>query len=441
MSADLHPIRTAAEQALSSAIDATLAAAPASGPIADLRRAAAKTFTENGLPTRRVEEWHYTDLRALMREALPIAGAPDAAAVAEAGKGVVAFPEAVRIVFVNGTLVESLSDLASLPAGLTVTSLEAALASGDPLLERIGSLSPKSYDGALALNTAFLRAGLLIKVAAGATVEKPLHVAHVFTGAAAATYARNVIVVEDGAKATLIESFAGVEGVAYQANDAMEMVVGAGATLEHVRLQEEGAKALHLGTLMLDLGKEATFNSFTLTAGAATSRVSLYGKLTGEGAHLGIRGANLLKARQHGDMTLVIEHIEPGCDSRELIKSVLADEARGVFQGKIVVRPEAQKTDGRMMSQALLLGDNAEMDNKPELEIFADDVQCGHGATAGAMDENLMFYMMARGIAKAEAEALLIQAFVGEAVEFVTNEAVRETLIARMEAWLKARAA
>jgi Fe-S cluster assembly protein SufD len=152
-----------------------------------------------------------------------------------------------------------------------------------------------------------------------------------------------------------------------------------------------------------------------------------------------VSGANLLNGRQHVDSTLVIDHAARGCESREVFKSVLDGESRGVFQGKIVVRPDAQKTDGRMMTQALLLSDNAEADNKPELEIFADDVQCGHGATAGRLDEDLLFYLMARGIPAKEAEALLIQAFVGEAVDGVEHEGLREVLTGRVEAWLKGR--
>jgi Fe-S cluster assembly protein SufD len=169
------------------------------------------------------------------------------------------------------------------------------------------------------------------------------------------------------------------------------------------------------------------------------TRNQLFVRCAGEGSTIGLRGANLLRSHQHSDTTLVLDHAVPGCNSREVFKSVLDDESRGVFQGKIIVRAGAQKSDARMMTNALLLSDAAEADNKPELEIFADDVQCGHGATAGALDENLKFYLMARGIPESEAESLLIQAFVGDAVEAVSHEGVKDALMAAVVRWLAER--
>ncbi|OYW37270.1 MAG: Fe-S cluster assembly protein SufD [Azorhizobium sp. 12-66-6] len=263
-----------------------------------------------------------------------------------------------------------------------------------------------------------------------------------FTGDdAAATFTRRLVHVGTGARVTLVESFSGRNGVAYQVNDALELAVGDDSHVDYIRVQEEGDAALHLGTVMLQVGRNAKFHSFGLTTGAALSRVSVFGHLAGTHTQVGLRGVTLLKDRQHADVTLLLDHAVPHCESRELFKTVLADESHGVFQGKIVVRQAAQKTDGRMMSQSLMLGEFAQMDNKPELEIFADDVQCGHGATAGDLDEDLLFYLKARGIPAKEAEALLIEAFVGEALEFVENDDVRDSLIARAHAWLKKRAA
>ncbi|WP_043879589.1 Fe-S cluster assembly protein SufD [Azorhizobium caulinodans] len=435
------PLRTAAEQALAAAVEQRLQSQPVAGRIGELRRAAATAFSEGGLPTRRVEEWKYTDLKAILRDAVPLAGPLDASAEAEGSFKALTVPGAKRILFVNGALARPASDLLALESGIAALPLESAIASNDPLAERIGALQPQRYDAPLALNTVFLGEGLLVRVAAGAKIAAPLHIANVFTGDdPVATYGRVVVVVEDGAEVTLVESFQGRDGVAYQTNTALELFVGDGAHVDLVRVQEEGDAALHLSTVMVEIGREAQLHTFALNSGAKASRTSLYGRFGGQHSHAGLRGANLLKGKQHQDTTLLLDHAVPHCESRELFKTVLADESHGVFQGKIVVRPDAQKTDGRMMSRALLLGEAAEMDNKPELEIFADDVQCGHGATAGDLDEDLLFYLKARGIPQRQAEALLVQAFVGEAIEFVENEALRELIIARAETWLAKRA-
>ncbi len=229
-------------------------------------------------------------------------------------------------------------------------------------------------------------------------------------------------------------------GSDYQVNAALELFVGDEAHVDHVKIIGEGADALHVSTLAAAIGARARFNSFTFTAGGAVVRNQLFLNFDGEDTVAAVGGASLLKGRQHADTTLVANHIARGCQSRELFKSVLDDEAHAVFQGRIVVRPGAQQTDGKMMTRALLLSDRAEADNKPELEIFADDVQCGHGATAGALDDELKFYLLARGIPPAEAEALLIQAFVGEAIEGIEHAGLREALIDQVAGWLEARA-
>ncbi|HSI42465.1 MAG TPA: Fe-S cluster assembly protein SufD [Xanthobacteraceae bacterium] len=435
MNADIRPIRTPAEQALIAALERPVAAA--GGRLADLRAAAARAFIEHGLPHRRVEEWKYTDLRALMREAAPAVG-PATVAQAEATARAFAEVDARRIVVANGAVVPELSDLAPEP-GLTVLPLAQALTEGHPLLSRLGGLLPARYDASLALNTALATDGVVLHVAAGARIARPVHVAHAFSGGVAASYARTLVVVEEGAHLTYVESFEGPDGVAYQANTATELMVGDHASLEVVRLQAEGVAAFHLATLLFEIGRQADVRGFTFTAGAAVSRTSLYATFAGDESKAAFNGAVLLRGRQHADSTLFVDHTVPGCESRELFKHVLDDGSRGVFQGKIVVRQAAQKTDGRMMSRALALSDDAEMDNKPELEIFADDVACGHGATCGAIDEELLFYLRARGIPEREAQGLLVQAFLGEAIETVQHDGLREALLERSESWLKAR--
>ena len=441
MNAEVTAIKTAAETALAQSFALARETLPGSEAVAAQRDAAFEQFAKTGLPHRRVEEWKYTDLRALMRDAKPLAAPPDAAtrARAKTAGAVLGDVEARRLVFVDGAFVAELSDLAKLDDGLSVGSLAKALADNDPALAvHLGKLAPAS-DAAVALNTALMGDGAVIRIAAGATVERPLHLLFVASDKPAATFLRSLVVVERGARAMVIESHEGPPGADYQVNAALELFVGDAAHVDHVKIIGEGAEALHVSTLAAAIGARARFNAFTFTAGGAVVRNQLFLKFDGEGTVANIRGATLINGRQHADTTLVADHVARDCQSREVFKAVLDDEAHGVFQGRIVVRPHAQKTDAKMMTQALLLSDRAEADNKPELEIFADDVQCGHGATSGALDDDLKFYLMARGIAAAEAEALLIQAFLGEAIEGIEHAGLREALMERVAAWLKAR--
>ena len=377
-----------------------------------------------------------------MRDAKPLAGPPDAAAKARAKAAGQMLGDigARRLVFVDGAFVPELSDTAALEPGLSIVSLGDALADSDATLTaHLGKLAP-SGDVAVALNTALMGDGAVIRVAAGSTIERPLHLLFVASEKPAASFIRSLVVVEQGARVMLIESHEGSAGSDYQVNAALELFVGDEAHVDHVKIISEGADALHVSTLAAAIGAKARFNAFTFTAGGAVVRNQLFLNFDGEDTVANIRGATLINGRQHADTTLLVTHLARGCQSREVFKSVLDDEAHGVFQGRIVVRPHAQKTDAKMMTRALLLSERAEADNKPELEIFADDVQCGHGATAGAIDEELKFYLMARGIPAAAAEALLIQAFVGEAIDGVEHAGLREALMDQVAAWLKARA-
>jgi Fe-S cluster assembly protein SufD len=436
MNADLRPIKTQAETALADAFAAAKERLPGGREVAARREAAFRRFEARGLPSRRVEEWKYTDLRALMRDAKPVADPPGRArpqALADALPGIAAR----RVAIVNGIYVPAWSDAGAGDAGVTVTDLFTWLADNpDYPLDR----DSEPIDRALALNSAFMTGGVVIHVKKAARVAEPVHLAHVFSGeTAAAMYPRSHVVVEAGAQLTLIETFDGPAGLDYQVNGALVLSVADGATVERIKIARDGAAALHLATIIGSVGAQANYREFTFTTGGAVTRNELFLRSAGDNSKIRIAGANLLKGRQHADATLVVDHAARGCESREVFKSVLDGESRGVFQGKIIVEPDAQKTDGKMMTQALLLSDTAESDNKPELEIFADDVQCGHGATAGRLDENLLFYLRARGIPPKEAEALLIQAFVGEAIEGVAHEGLRDILSERVVAWLEAR--
>jgi Fe-S cluster assembly protein SufD len=443
MNVEIRPMKTAAESALAASFAAVKSALPGAPAIAALREEAFGRFERQGLPSRRVEDWKYTDLRAAMRDALPLAAAPDAAAkarVARAG-ALVAELEARRIVFVDGAFAAELSDLADLEPGLAIGSMAAALAAGEPFIAaHLGKVAP-SPDIAVALNTAFMGDGAVIRVAARATLARPIHLVFANSGLRpAAIFARSLIVVEEGARAMVVESHEGVADCVDQVNAVLELVVGDEAHVDHVKLTGGGAGALYVLATMGRVGARARFNEFLFTTGGALVRNQLFVRFDGADTVAGIRGATLLKGSQHADVTLFADHVAPACTSREMFKSVLDDRGRSIFQGKIIVRQAAQKTDARMATHALLLTDDAEADNKPELEIYADDVQCGHGATSGALDQDLLFYLKARGIPEKEAETLLIQAFVGEAVEGIEHAGLRDALMDQVVAWLQARA-
>lgn len=440
--AELKVIKTAAEQGLAEAFAGVRASLPGAGAVISLRENAFRTFEAKGLPHRRVEAWKYTDLRALMRDAKPLASPPDASAKQQAKQAdtLAGDIDRRRIVLINGVFAPDLSDLTAFEDGLSIRPMAEALAQDDPLLTaHLGKVAAND-DVAVALNTAFMGDGAVIRVAPGTVVERPIHLVFVTAGdKAAAMFARSLVVVERGARAMLVESYVGPAAQDYQVNSALELVVADEAHVDHVKIIGEGASALHVSSSMAAVGARARFNHFTFTIGGATVRNQLFVQFNGEETLARIHGANLLKGRQHADTTLVADHAVGQCQSRELFKSVLDDESRGVFQGKIIVQPHAQKTDAKMAAHALLLSESAEADAKPELEIFADDVVCGHGATAGALDDDLLFYLRSRGIPEKEAEALMIEAFVGEAVEGIEHAGLREILMEHTRAWLKAR--
>jgi Fe-S cluster assembly protein SufD len=271
-------------------------------------------------------------------------------------------------------------------------------------------------------------------------LSRPVQIIHVATTPSASAFTRSHVRVGRNVRVTLVESFIAAEGArSHQANDAVIVWIGDGAELSHVRLMADEADAINITSQIFTVGAKAKLNLFNMTSGAAVSRFQGFITLAGEGTELSINGVNLLRGKQHGDMTLIVDHAVPNCTSREVFRAVVDDRAHSVFQGRINVWPKAQKTDAKMMTRALLLSDEAEADNKPELEIFADDVTCGHGATTGALDDSLLFYLRARGLSEKEAQTLLIQAFVGEAIEQIADDGLREQVIATAQRWLEAR--
>ncbi|MFM8746627.1 MAG: Fe-S cluster assembly protein SufD [Aestuariivirga sp.] len=383
-----------------------------------MSQAIARTEAERALglslPHRRMEEWRWTDLRQLIDQPYPPRQKVEASA-AEVTRLLAQSPfaavPAARMVFVNGHYDAGHSKLAN---GWVESKAEA----NDPLLQ---------------MNLAFATDGARLRIEGNE--GRPLELVFIATGAMPRTVAtHNVIEVADDSSATIIETHLG-EG-SYLGCSVSEIRIGHNARLDRVKAEIEAPGATHLAHAHVTLARNATLRDFTLTAGARLNRQNGDYRLNGEYADARVSGAYLLAGRQHADTRLVVDHQLANCVSRELFKCVMDGQARGIFQGKVIVRPGAQKTDGKQSSHALLLSPTAEFDAKPELEIYADDVVCGHGATAGELNHDHMFYLMSRGIPEAEAKALLIAAFVGEAFEAIHDEGIRAALAAHAEAWL-----
>jgi Fe-S cluster assembly protein SufD len=428
------------------ALDETFAVArdrlPGAGQLADIRQRAFESYERTGLPHRRIEDWKYTDLRVLMRDVLPLAAAPDAAALARAAAALKLHAiDGVRmLVLVDGVFAPKLSDLSNLETGLGIRTLREVLEAGDATLQA-KLFSPDNSNPMVALNSAMMTDGVVIEVADGTVLTQPLHIVHIASGSAsAAMFTRSQLDVGKSAGATLVESYIAADGAkVYQAHDSLIVAIGDNARLDHVRLIEDSREAFNICSSVVTLGAHAHFNTFGMNTGSLVSRYQATIAFAGNGSKVETNGVNLLNGRQHADTTLFMDHAVPHCSSREIFRAVVDDRGHSVFQGRIIVQPKAQKTDAKMMTRALLLSDEAEADNKPELEIFADDVTCGHGATTGALDESLLFYLRARGLSEKEAQALLIQAFVGEAIESIVNDDLRELAVGAAERWLAAR--
>ncbi|MGL4636541.1 MAG: Fe-S cluster assembly protein SufD [Beijerinckiaceae bacterium] len=424
MSTAVTPLKTAAETEL-----AKLFAGAKFAGAETTRNQAFAHVEKAGLPHRRIEAWHYTDLRSLMRTAAPMAPAPSAEWASKRPWSLVKDDDVFS--FVDGWLVKS----PKVPKGVTVTSLADDSGAFASALNKGVDLSG---DIVTSLNTAFMTGGLLIEVAAGVAVADPLSLAFETTGATA-SQARVVVMVGEGASISIIETHRGAAGIAAQENTVVEFVLAKSATVDHVRINAADKTSQTLSTVAASVAAEASFSTLSFTTGASLSRHQVFTRIHGDDAKIGVRGVTLLRGTQHADTTLVSEHDALNGEGRKLFKTVVDDEARGVFQGKIIVKPNAQKTDGKMASNTLLLGENSSMHAKPELEIFADDVVCGHGATVGALDDNLLFYLMSRGIPRNEAEGLMIQAFAGDALEHVAHEGLRDVLMGMTVDWLNAR--
>ncbi|MFN8571431.1 MAG: Fe-S cluster assembly protein SufD [Gemmatimonadaceae bacterium] len=407
-----------------------------SGPsfLAPMRRDALARFASYGFPTPRNEDWHFTSPAPIAESSFepmrPMAVAPGRQDLVPWLLGGRDWP---LLVFVNGRFTPSLSTIDSLPAGVRAMSLVSALHEEPTLVERhLGRLA--SYNDPAfaftALNTALMRDGAVVHVSRDAASDVPLHLLFLTDAAAdgGVTHPRNLLVVERHAKISVIEQYASLTTARYLANPVTEAVVEDGATLHHYRLQRESPRAFHTGHVETRLGRDAHYVSFAFATGAELSRTNIYATLGGDGCGATLNGLYMLDGTQHADHQTRIEHVQPNCYSREVYKGILDGESHGVFNGKVYVHPAAQKTDGKQTNNTLLLSERARIDTKPQLEIFADDVKCTHGATVGRLDAISAFYMQSRGVTAETTRRLLTYAFAAEVLETIPLLPLRTAL-------------
>ncbi|HEV2674201.1 MAG TPA: Fe-S cluster assembly protein SufD [Aliidongia sp.] len=401
------------------------------------RNAARARFAETGFPTRRHEAWRFTDLKNLTGTVFAPAPAQPGNATVIGERLCRLLTHAHRLVFVNGRFDADHSHIGAVPDGVFLGSFADWATNNGEAAELFQHMAG-APDAFRALNQGFFTDGLALIVPAGVKLTHPVHVLH--WGEApdpASNQLKGLIRLGAGADATVIETFTGVGRT--WTNAAMSVEVAETAHLGHYRLQDEAPAAFHTGTLDVTIGTDAVYDGFTLSLGASMARQDINTRVVGDRAFCGVSGVYLLAERQESTVATVIEHIARDGRTKEVFKGCLADRSHGVFQGQIKVAQAAQKTDAYQLNKTILLGERAVMDAKPELEIFADDVKCSHGATVGDLDETAEFYLRSRGIAPEQARAMLIEAFVIDAVELVGHEQARDYLTDAIGRWLAAR--
>jgi Fe-S cluster assembly protein SufD len=395
------------------------------------RRAAFDRFATLGFPTTRNEDWHFTSVSPIVDEDFVLLASRSGDV---RRKELNAFKFGTTdwhtIVFVNGRFEPGLSDLRALEPGLTIHDLRSTWTEAPEIAARIGTIVDWQNHSFTALNSALRSDGSVVRVARNATVQRPIHLLFVTDANAAKgmMHPRNLIIVGRNASATVIESYVSTTDAMYLTNAVTEVSIEDGATLRHYKIQREGRRAFHVGTIEAQQARDSHFISFSFAAGAALSRTNVYTTLGGEGCGTTLNGLYLLDGEQHCDHQTQVIHAQPNCFSRELYKGILDGRSHGVFNGKVYVHPIAQKTDGKQTNNTLLLSSTAHIDTKPQLEIFADDVKCTHGATVGQIDRTALFYLESRGINAAQARRLLTYAFAADVLETIEVEAVKDGL-------------
>lgn len=406
------------------------------------RKAAISHFAELGLPTTRHEEWRFTNLAPLTKIPFQLVadGELDGVTVESLEPFSFGGLDGTRLVFVNGRFSEELSSIRPLHNGLQVGSLAAALDSDrervEPYLARHASYQDHAF---VALNTAFVEDGAFVYVPPGKVVEHPLHLLFLSTSLdePQVSHPRNLIVVGDNSKVTIVESYVGLDGGVYFTNAVTEVIAGQNAVIDHCKLQQESEKAFHIATLAIHQARGSNFTSHSISLGGKFVRNDVNARLDAEGVECTLNGLYLARGQQLVDNHTLIDHAKPHCNSHEVYKGVLDGRSKGVFNGKIIVRPDAQKTDAKQNNKNLLLSNEAVIDTKPQLQIYADDVKCTHGATIGQLDNEAIFYLRSRGIGTEDARNMLTYAFANDILSRIKIDAVRTHLDAALLRWFQ----
>jgi Fe-S cluster assembly protein SufD len=393
-----------------------------------LRRQAMDRFAQLGFPTTRNEDWRFTSVAPIAKTAWKAAGANGTNRVrpADIESARLGVPGVYEMVFVNGRFAPEFSSLEGLPAGVIVTSLAQAWERG-PVRQNLAQVARFEEHSFTALNTALMEDGAFITVPRGVRVDAPIHLLFLAegSGGAMAAHPRNLILAGESSELVVVESYEAIGAATYFTNAVTEVVVGANARVEHLKLQRESESAYHVGTVEARQERDSRFRSFSFALGGALARTNIYSIMAGEGSDCTLNGLYLLHESQHIDHQTRIEHAFPNCTSREVYKGILDGSSHAVFNGKVFVRPEAQKTDGKQTNKNLLLSDRAKVDTKPQLEIFADDVKCTHGATVGSLDPIALFYLESRGLTAVIARRLLTYGFAAEVLSEIDQAPIR----------------
>jgi len=401
-----------------------------------LRKAGIARFAEIGFPTLQNEDWRFTNVAPIAK--LPFKPAFEASRNGLTTEKVSGFTlaslDATRLVFVNGHFAPDLSGgrrSGDEDKGVVVTNLAAALNSMPELVEKyLGGQAGAEANAFTALNTAFFQDGAFIYLPKGKTLESPIHLVFISVAheAGVASHPRNVLIAEAGSRATVLESYVSLADAPYFTNAVTELVLGEGAVVEHCKFQDESANAFHIASIHAQLGRRCDLISHSLALGARLSRNNIRTNLAGEGVECVLNGLYLTGGDQLADHHMIVEHAQPHCNSHEYYNGILDGRSKGVFHGRILVRPAAQKTDAKQTNKNLLLSEDATVDTKPQLEIYADDVKCTHGATVGQLNEESIFYLRSRGIGELTARRMIIHAFAGEIIQRIRFAPAREEL-------------
>ena len=401
-----------------------------------VRKSAIARFADAGFPTTKDEDWRFTNVNPIkeldFKPSCELRELDDAKLVKDRSFLEGVEMESLRLVFVDGIFSAALSDSVAETDGVSVSNLQSAF-ERDPLhlQEHLTRYSQTDQNAFTALNTAYFVDGAVVRIGAKVAFDQVVHLVFLSSGREAGTtsHPRNLVSVEEGASLTVVEEYLGLDGGAPGlTNSITEFVIGENAHVEHIKIQDEASDSYHVAGIYAQLARSCRFLSHSLALGGKLSRNNIRTRLDGEGLECVLNGLYLTKGEQLADHHMIVDHAKPHCESHEYFNGILDDRSKGVFHGRILVRQEAQKTDAKQTNKNLLLSDDATVDSKPQLEIYADDVKCTHGATIGQMDEEAIFYLRSRGVPHAVARRMLMHAFAGEIIDRIECEPIRECL-------------